>query len=205
MNDLIQQIAILAPPFLLAITFHEVCHGYVAYRLGDPTARDQGRLTLNPLKHLDLLGVIAFIIIKIGWAKPVPVNPAYFRDPDKGMLYVSLAGPGSNFVLAVASSIAARLFLPVAGLLPQAVASPLLQMLAASVWINIVLGIFNLVPIPPLDGSKIVMGLLPRELADAYRKLEPFGFVLLLLLFYTGIIGRVIRPLIDLAYSLIGV
>lgn len=95
-NNIVQQLVILAPPFLFAITFHELAHGYIAWRLGDPTAKDQGRLTMNPIKHIDPLGVLAFIIMKIGWAKPVPVNPMYFKDPRQGMLLVALAGPGAN-------------------------------------------------------------------------------------------------------------
>ena len=106
-NNFIQQLIILAPPFLFALTLHELAHGYVAYQLGDPTAKNAGRLTFNPFKHLDPLGVLAFIIMKIGWAKPVPVNPNYFRDPQKGMLLVALAGPGANVILAIGSAILA--------------------------------------------------------------------------------------------------
>lgn len=200
---IIQEIAIYAPPFLFALTVHEFAHGYLAYRFGDPTAKMQGRLTLNPLKHLDPLGVIAFIIMKIGWAKPVPIDAGYFKDPVRQLLWVSLAGPGANLLTAVACGLLAKLLLPLGSLLPAFFLRPLLQMLVAGVWINIMLAVFNLVPIPPLDGSKILLGLLPRQSARLYLKLEPFGFILLLLLFYSGILPRFILPIIQFANSII--
>ena len=201
-NTIIQQIILLAPPFLFALTLHELAHGYVAYRLGDPTAKNAGRLTLNPLKHLDPLGVIAFIIMKIGWAKPVPVNPNYFRDPQKGMLLVALAGPAANVVIAIASAILAKFFVMLP-FLPIFILQPLVGMLVASVWINIMLAVFNCLPIPPLDGSKVLMGLLPPRMVYQYSKLEPFGFILLLVLFYTGIIPRLIMPIIQFSNNLL--
>ncbi len=201
-NHFIQQLIILAPPFLLSLTFHELAHGYVAWKLGDPTAKNAGRLTMNPLKHLDPLGVIAFIIMKIGWAKPVPINPNYFKDPQKGMLLVALAGPAANVVLAVVSAILVKVLLLVPTI-PIFVLKPMVGMLVASVWINIMLAVFNCLPIPPLDGSKVLMGILPPQTARSYAKLEPFGFILLLALFYTGIISKVIMPIINFANSLL--
>jgi Zn-dependent protease len=201
-NNFIQQLIILAPPFLFALTFHELAHGYVAWKLGDPTAKNAGRLTMNPLKHLDPLGVIAFIIMKIGWAKPVPVNPNYFKDPQKGMLVVALAGPAANVVTAIASAILVK-FLVTMPFLPIYVLKPLMGMLVASVWINIMLAVFNCLPIPPLDGSRVLMGVLPPDAARSYAKLEPFGFILLLVLFYAGLIGKVILPIIHFANNLL--
>ncbi len=200
---IVQQIVILAPPFLFALTIHEYCHGYVASCFGDPTARTMGRLTLNPLKHLDPLGVLAFIIMKIGWAKPVPVDPRYFKNPMKDMIWVSLAGPGANILTAIASAVLAWLIALLTPLLPGALLFPLIQMLAASIWINIVLAIFNLLPIPPLDGSKVLVGLLPRRQADLYIKLEPFGFLILLALFYLGILQEILIPVIGFAHNII--
>lgn len=202
LNTLLLQLIIQAPPLLFALTVHELAHGYIAYRLGDPTAKMAGRLTMNPLKHLDPLGVLAFIIMKIGWAKPVPVDPRYFRNPRKDMLTVALAGPASNVILAVASAVLVKLlvYFPV---LPLAILQPLAHMLVASVWINLMLAIFNLLPIPPLDGSKILMGLLPPQAAYNYAKLEPWGFVLVIALFYTGIIGRLILPIIRFSNNLL--
>jgi Zn-dependent protease len=197
-----QQLIIQAPPLLFALTVHELAHGYVAWRLGDPTAKNEGRLTLNPLKHLDPLGVLAFIIMKIGWAKPVPVNPRYFKNPQRDMLLVALAGPGSNIILAVASAALAHLAVAL-HFLPLFFLQPLVAMLAASVWINIMLAVFNCIPIPPLDGSKVLIGLLPPEAARGYAKLEPFGFLLLLALFYTGVIGWMIMPIIRFSNSLL--
>ncbi len=201
-NHFIQQLVILAPPFLFALTFHELAHGYVAWSLGDPTAKNAGRLTMNPLKHIDPLGVIAFIIMKIGWAKPVPVNPSYFKDPQKGMLLVALAGPAANVVTAIVSAILVKLLIMLP-FIPMYLLKPMVGMLVASVWINIMLAVFNCLPIPPLDGSRVLMGLLPPDAARSYAKLEPYGFILLLILFYAGLIGKVIMPIISFANTLL--
>jgi Zn-dependent protease len=208
MNQFITELIILAPPLLFALTLHELAHGFVAFHLGDPTARDAGRLTLNPLKHLDPLGTIAFFFIKIGWAKPVPVNPSYFRNPKRDMLWVALAGPVTNLVLAVASAILTKGIWALATVLPysaaaEAILVPVNSMLIASVWINLVLCIFNFLPIPPLDGSRILTGILPDHLALSYMKIERFGFILILVLAFSGVLSRVIVPIISFANSLL--
>jgi len=202
-NAFMRQLIIQAPPLLFALTVHELAHGYVAWRLGDPTAKNAGRLTLNPLKHLDPLGVLAFIIMKIGWAKPVPVNPMYFRNPRQDMLKVALAGPGANVLLAIASAAIAHMVVNFFHFLPYAFLQPLVAMLIASVWINIMLAVFNCIPIPPLDGSKVLMGLLSPQNARSFAKLEPYGFFILLALFYTGIISQLIMPIIQFSNALL--
>jgi len=196
---------ILGPPFLFALTLHELAHGYAALRLGDPTAKNEGRLTLNPLSHLDPFGTLAFFLISIGWAKPVPVNPAYFRNPRKGMLAVALAGPGANLLLAVASALLVKLMLQLPADSPLLISLlvPALNMAAASVWINIMLLVFNCLPIPPLDGSKVLMGLLPPDAALRYAQMEPYGFLLILLLSYMGLLGSFIGPIIRFANGLL--
>jgi len=202
------QIFILAPPLLLALTFHEFAHGFVASRLGDPTAKLLGRLTLNPLRHLDPIGTVAFFLFKIGWAKPVPVNPRYFRNPKKDMLWVALAGPLVNLLLAVLSALLLKVILLLVSLLPpipaaKAILFPMTAMLAASVWVNLALCIFNFLPVPPLDGSRILAGLLPDRLAASLRKMENYGFILILLLAVSGVLSKIILPLIDFANNLL--
>ena len=204
----VSQLIIMAPPLLLALTLHEYAHGYVAYRLGDPTARDAGRLTLNPLSHLDPIGTIAFFFIKFGWAKPVPVNPYYFKNPRQDMLWVALAGPVTNLLLAVASALLLKAMIGTASVIPYtpmlgAILVPLYNMLVASVWINLVLCIFNFLPIPPLDGGRILTGLLPEDLARTYASFERYGFIVILLLAFSGVLGTVIFPVIRFANNLL--
>jgi len=202
----LQQIAIFAPAFLFALTIHEYSHGYIANRLGDPTAANLGRLTLNPLKHLDPMGVLCFLIMKIGWAKPVPVNPRYFKNPKRDMLWVSIAGPGSNLLLAFASGIALKFVLISVSVFPAYIFVPLEQIFDASIWVNVMLALFNLIPIPPLDGSKILQGILPTDLASSYARFESYGLILLLFLFYfTGVFKNVFLPVIYFGDRLIRV
>ncbi len=208
MTDFLTELIILAPPLLFALTLHEFAHGFIAYRLGDPTAIMAGRLTLNPLKHLDPLGTIAFFFIKFGWAKPVPVNASYFRNPKQDMLWVALAGPVTNLGLAIISAIFAKAVWLLAALLPysramEAILLPLSTMLAASVWINLVLAIFNCLPIPPLDGGRILAGLLPDRLAESYQQLERYGFIIILVLAFSGLLSKVILPIITFVNDLL--
>jgi len=209
------QIVIIALPLLVALTFHEVAHGMVAFRLGDPTAKLMGRLTLNPLKHLDPLGTLIFFIVNIGWAKPVPVDPRHFKDPHKGMLLVAVAGPAANFALALGFAGLFHIFtsinVPGADSLLFRVLYPLVLICQAGVFVNLILGIFNLLPIPPLDGSNILAGLLPRRLANKYMSLSRYGIFLILGLVLVShlldisILGSVLLPPVTAAGRLLGV
>ncbi len=181
---------LMIPPLLFALTVHEWSHGYAAMRLGDPTARLLGRLTLNPLAHLDPLGSLLFLLPPhIGWAKPVPVDVRYLRRPRRDMMWIALAGPASNLVLAVLSGIALRLLADSRALqgpgTPAALAG-LVPMIGFAVWVNLALMAFNLIPIFPLDGSRILTGLLPPILAARYQALNAYGPFLLLALVLLG-------------------
>jgi len=210
MEAILLKISVMLVPALLAIILHEVAHGYVADRFGDPTARLLGRLTLNPLRHLDPIGTLAIFIFGFGWARPVPVNTGNLRHPHRDMIWVSLAGPLTNLSLALASAVLLHLlgFLE-ARLLNQAefltqISRPLRVMAAFSLYINVLLGLFNLLPIPPLDGGRVLSGLLPARQAQWLARLEPFGFVLLILLiFFTDIWARLLSPLINQAVRLL--
>ena len=177
------------PALLIALTIHEYAHARTAYALGDPTPRFMGRLTLNPVAHLDPIGLIMLWLFKFGWAKPVPVNPSYFKDGRKGMIYVSLAGPGSNiltaFVAAFLVSLLAKFHL---------LASPWYEILQLTYIYNLVFAVFNLIPIPPLDGSKVLMSLLPGRHAYAMQNLEQYGPFILIGLVYIGFIGTITYP-----------
>ena len=201
----IKEISILALPFLLAITCHEAAHGFAAYLLGDPTAKHAGRLTLNPLKHLDPMGTLALVLTRmIGWAKPVPVNPMYFKNPQRDMMIVALAGPAANMTLAVMFSIVVKviLSLDVNGLSPLMlkILEPSVMIANAGVIINLALCFFNLLPIPPLDGSKILAGFMPREAAFKFMSFR-YGFVIVILLAMLGLLGKVISPAMGFFYN----
>lgn len=193
----IREIALLVPGFLLAITVHEFAHGYIAYRYGDPTAKVAGRLTFNPISHLDPFGTLAIVLAGIGWAKPVPVDPRYLRNPRKDMLWISLGGPAANMIAAVALALIFHIL--ISGLGVQAIRSnlvlqPLVGILILGVRTNVMLAVFNLVPIPPLDGSGILAGMLPRNMAYEFEKLQPYGFIILLILLVTNVLTYVIWP-----------
>ena len=206
MDSLISTLAIWALPVLLAITLHEAAHGYVARHFGDPTADLAGRISLNPLRHIDPVGTIlvpAGILalsslaggggILFGWAKPVPVNFGRLRNPQADMLWVAAAGPFVNLLMAVGWAI---LFTIAARSEPGAYSVPMLKMADAGIQINAVLMVLNLLPIPPLDGGRIAVSLLPDRLAWQFARLEPFGFPILLVLLFTGILGEILWPLI---------
>ena len=183
---------------LVSIILHEIAHGYVASKLGDPTARDQNRLSLNPLVHLDPVGSVlvplGLILMNagfiIGWAKPVPINSAYFKNPKKGSIFVSAAGPATNLLLAATAISIYTIFTVDPGTFFGLV-------LWMTVIINIVLAVLNLLPFPPLDGSRILWGLLPKKLADQYLKFQSLGSVFIILVLFSGGFDYILAPLID--------
>jgi Zn-dependent protease len=210
---LVQIIAVYALPVVLAITLHEAAHGYVAKRLGDLTAYAEGRVSLNPLRHIDPVGTVALplfllIVSKLfgggilfGWAKPVPVNFANLRHPKRDMLWVAAAGPGANLLMALGWAAVMK-----AGLMAQgsAYALPMALMGAAGVFVNVILMVLNLLPLPPLDGGRILVSLLPPRAGRAVSRLEPYGIVILLVLLVTGMLGAILWPMIGFTMSLIG-
>ena len=204
-----QTLLLIAPPILLALTFHEYAHAYVANRLGDDTAKQSGRLTLNPLRHLDPLGTIMIFLVHFGWAKPVPVNPYRLKNPKKDMLWISAAGPLSNMILALASGILLRILIASGETLEQtSFLGLLIYVVFMSLQINLALAIFNILPIAPLDGSKILSGLLPDRFGKMFYFMERYGpFILLGLIIFgraTGvsILGGIIWPFVKFFSSI---
>lgn len=183
------------PGLLTAIIFHEIAHGLTAYWLGDPTAKNAGRLTLNPIKHIDPVGFMFMLIFRFGWAKAVPINPRYFKNRKLDTILVSLAGVTVNFIIAII--IGAVL---VYGNITN---ETVLDMLGIGMWYNIMLGVFNLLPFPPLDGSKVVASLLPVKLEYFFYKYERYFYIVLLGLIATDMVQRILGPLVNFAYSLI--
>lgn len=205
--SLIQQIAVWVLPVLLAITLHEAAHGFVAWRLGDPTAKLLGRVSLNPVRHIDpvgtlfvplLMGVITQFSFVFGWAKPVPFNPANLRNKKYGPALVAIAGPLSNLLMA---SLWAGLLKTATLLHPESSIPALFLLLTAraGILINLLLLFLNILPIPPLDGSRVLACVLPYKAARQFELLEPYGFLIVLLLAITGILGRIIGPMITLS------
>ncbi|MGH7853931.1 MAG: site-2 protease family protein [Candidatus Binatia bacterium] len=208
MEQIIGQILIWALPVLVAVVFHEVAHGWVAYRLGDPTAAQLGRLTLNPFAHVDLFGTILVPLMLIvanspfifGYAKPVPVNFHNLRNPKRDMIWVAAAGPVTNLLLAAGCTAIWRLTVPLAGAqgAPYSLSSlagffaPVALMAQSGILINITLAVFNMLPLPPLDGGRVLVGLLPMPLAAIVSRVEPFGFIILIVLLMTRTLDRII-------------
>jgi Zn-dependent protease len=204
----VQQIAAWVMPVLLAITVHETAHGWVARRFGDKTAQMLGRLTLNPIKHIDPVGTILVPALMLllpggfvfGWAKPVPVDWRNFKHPKQDMAWVAVAGPASNLLMALAWALAARVALGMST--DNWIALPLLFMGVAGIFINTILMVLNLLPLPPLDGGRVVTGLLPAPYAYQFARIEPYGFFILVALLVTGVLGIVMWPVVQLFLQL---
>ncbi len=201
LEKIIYTIAVWAIPVIFAITVHEVAHGWVANKLGDGTAKMLGRLTLNPIKHIDPIGTIVVPIALVllsgfafGWAKPVPVNPRNLKNPRKDMVLVAIAGPLANVFMVILWAI----FLKLVSVAVSDInlAKGLMAMGQAGVIINLVLFIFNLFPIPPLDGSKVLAGFVPPSISDILDKIEPYGFFIVMGLLYFGVLSAVMNPII---------
>ncbi len=209
MDNFFLKLSIMLVPGLMAITFHEVSHGFIAFIRGDNTAKSLGRLTLNPLKHLDIIGTLMIIVIGIGWAKPVPVNFNNLRSPKSDMIWVSLAGPLTNLILAILSAFLIRVIVPLTEPVPdssllQMFLEPILLMLAFSVYINLILALFNLMPLPPLDGGRVLMGLLPNRLAAKLSRVEPYGMIIIIVLvFFTDVFKYTILPMLSVMVHLL--
>jgi len=207
-------LVLLLPVFIPAVVIHEVAHGYVAYRLGDTTAKDRGRLTLNPIAHVSLVGSILVPLLLVvfnagfifAWAKPVPVNPRRFRHPLKDMGWVAIAGPISNFIQALLFAGIFRVLTFSFGMgEDQVFLSLVLRICQFGVILNLILGIFNLLPIPPLDGGRIATALMPVETARLYARLEPAGIFIVIVLLYLGGLNWMLRPTFQLVSFLLGV
>jgi Zn-dependent protease len=211
--NLIQTIAVYALPVIFAITLHEAAHGYVAKHFGDLTAYAEGRVSLNPLRHIDTFGTVALPLILLalsklfggggilfGWAKPVPVNFSNLRHPKRDMLWVAAAGPASNLLMALLWALMVKIGLSAPG---SYFALPLALMGAAGVFVNVIFMVLNLLPLPPLDGGRILVSLLPHRLAHMVARIEPYGFIILIVLLFTGALGVVMWPMIGFTMSAI--
>ena len=206
MDSIIQGIAIYALPVVLAITMHEAAHGYVARHYGDFTAHAAGRISLNPVRHIDLIGTIIvpltlFIVSKLtmgagflfGWAKPVPVNFTNLHRPKRDMLWVAAAGPAANLFMAFTWALVIKFGLAIPD---SSFATPMILMGIAGIQINVILMVLNLLPLPPLDGGRMAVSLLPHRIAYQFARLEPYGLIILLLLLFSGVLGAVVWPAI---------
>ena len=227
MESFFLKLSVMLVPGMLAIVCHEVSHGYVAWRFGDPTAKMLGRLTLNPLKHIDIFGTLMIFFVGIGWAKPVPVVSENLRNPKRDMIWVAAAGPITNISIAILSAMMMKFI----GLLSPAIFTnsemmirsllgfganmvvlspvenvlvPITLMLAFSVYINLLLAIFNMIPVPPLDGGRVLVGLLPYRQAAALSRIEPYGMiVIIVLVFFTNMFSYIISPVLKICVLLL--
>jgi Zn-dependent protease len=209
--NLLEKIVLTAPPLILAVVLHEIAHGWVAWKLGDPTAKSLGRLSVNPLRHIDPvmtlllpgLLILAGSPVVFGGAKPVPINPGYFKNPRLGMVWVAVAGPVTNFLIAGAAW-GTYVGLESAGLLPEnpgLFGALVLGWLTYSILVNVILGVFNLCPVPPLDGGRIAVGLLPRALALPLARLEQYGLLIVFGLLYAGVFDTVFKTVLGFLFG----
>lgn len=206
-DQLIQTVALAAIPVLFAITLHEAAHGYVARHFGDMTAYQQGRISLNPIRHIDPVGTILLPLLTLwmggilfGWAKPVPVNFGALRNPKKDMLWVALAGPASNFFMALCWALIAKIALA----FPENYyAVPMVEMAKIGININVVLMVLNLLPLPPLDGGRIAVSMLPHRQAYMLAKIEPYGMFILIFMAVTPVLWWILRPFMNIVYFVI--
>lgn len=211
MEETIRQIAIWALPVLFAVVLHEVAHGWVANRLGDPTAARLGRLTLNPISHVDIYGTILIPLFLVavgapfifGYAKPVPVNYYNLGNPKRDMIWVAAAGPVTNIILAVASVYLFKAVYGLENLLPEILQSPLAMMAESSVRMNVMLAAFNLLPLPPLDGGRVLVGMAPQPLSSIVARIEPFGFIIVLALLMTHTLDFFLEPFVYFVLRLV--
>jgi Zn-dependent protease len=210
--NIFRQIIISAFPILIAITFHELSHGLVANKLGDPTAKMMGRLTLNPIAHIDIFGTVLMPLMLLiftngqfvfGYAKPVPINPMNFKNPKRDMAISAAAGPVTNLLLSIISVFILKfIVIPFSLLFPEILSTtlmePLIMILKSSVIYNVILAAFNLMPIPPLDGGRVLIGFLPSRQAISFSRIEPFGFLIVIILIATGVANYFVVPLVNL-------
>lgn len=213
----IQNIITMLPALMISVIFHEIAHGYAAHKMGDDTAKNAGRLTINPIPHIDLFGTIILPMLFLalgsnvifGWAKPVPINPNNFKDLKKGMLIVSSAGFLTNFFIAIMGGLVLRaIYLPpfynaIPVFVQNSIIDPISVFLTQLVFINLILGFFNMIPIPPLDGSRVLMSFFSLKYWQKFYEFEIYGFFLITLLLFTGILGKIIFPIIYISYRLI--
>lgn len=216
-SSILRQLAISALPVLIAITFHELSHGLIANKLGDPTAKMMGRLTINPIAHIDLFGTIIMPLLLLiftngqfvlGYAKPVPINPMNFKNPRRDMAISAAGGPATNILLAIVSMVMLKFAVfPLLSFAPEGMATtvlePIAMMLKSSIIINVVLASFNLIPIPPLDGGRVVVGFLPHKQAMSFSRIEPFGFIIVIVLIYTHIADYFVMPMVNIFLQLL--
>lgn len=210
-NESIRLTLLQFVPFVMAVVFHEFAHGWAARRWGDSTAYDEGRMTLNPVPHMDMIGTIVFPLLSMlsgsrilfGWAKPVPIDPTRFKSFRKGLFWVSFAGPIMNLILALISALLMVIFI---GVVPATfgLREPLAAMSQLSVFLNIGLALFNLIPLPPLDGSKMIMSVLEPRSAEKYESIAPYSFFILIGLSYVGFFQILGPPMMWLGYQMIG-